>query len=213
MFEKNNTRIALVMGIALLALWSLFGAGTSIAWFRDETEVVRNVFNFAVFDLDVEYRNHHMSDYETLEIDSNVFGDEDLFEPGFTQVVYLRVKNASTIDMRYKLSVDQLGVTIAKNVYGQDIYLPNYLRYGVMFADGEEVLERDVARTIADREMAELELNDYSEWDTVTLSPGDERYVAIVVYMPEAVDNVANYRGDTVPSVEMGLTIYAEQTQ
>lgn len=213
MFKKNNIRIALVIGVVLLALWSLFGAGASIAWFHDETETVRNVFNFAVFDLDVEYRNHHMTDYDTLEIDTNVFGGEDLFEPGFTQVVYLRVRNASTVDMRYKLSVDQLDVTIGTNVYGQDIYLPNYLRYGVVFADGEEVLERDVARTIADKEMAELKLNDYSEWDTVALSPGDERYVAVVVYMPDTVDNVANYRGDNVPSVQMGLTIYAEQTQ
>ena len=115
--------------------------------------------------------------------------------------------------MRYKLSVDERGATIGKNVYGQDIYLPNYLRYGVVFADGEELLEREVARAAADREMDELQLNDYSEWDSETLAPGDVRYVAIVVYMPKEVNNVANYRGDNVPSVDMGLTIYAEQTQ
>lgn len=213
MFKFKKARIALVVGVVMLALWSVLGTGTSIAWFRDETETVRNVFNFAVFDLEVEYRNHHMSDYEPLEIDTNVFGSEDLFEPGFTQVVYLRVKNSSTIDIRYKLSVDEIDVTVAKNVYGQDIYLPNYLRYGIKFADGEEVLEREVARAVADRDMEELSLNDYSEWDGVILAPGDERYVAIVVYMPENIDNVANWRGDTVPSVDMGLTIYAEQTQ
>ena len=213
MSMNKSTKIALAVGIVLLTLWGLLGTGTSIAWFHDETEEVRNVFNFAVFDLNVEYRNHHMTDYDTLEIDTNVFGDEDLFEPGLTQVVYLKVQNASTVDMRYKLSVDERGATIGKNVYGQDIYLPNYLRYGVVFADGEELLEREVAMAAADRDMDELQLNDYSEWDSETLAPGDVRYVAIVVYMPKEVNNVANYRGDNVPSVDMGLTIYAEQTQ
>ena len=213
MIRKYSVRVALIVGVVLLALWSVLGTGTSIAWFRDETETVRNVFNFAVFDLDVEYRNHYMDDYDTLEIDTNVFGSQDLFEPGFTQVVYLKVANSSTVDMRYKLAVDQIGVTVAKNVYGQDIYLPNYLRYGIMFADSEQLIERDSAREVAQREMSELMLNDYSEWDSVTLAPGDVRYVAIVVYMPENIDNIANYRGDTAPSVDMGLTIYAEQTQ
>ncbi|MBQ2863611.1 MAG: hypothetical protein IJE84_05485, partial [Clostridia bacterium] len=195
MFAHKSTNIALAVGIVVLTIWGLLGTGTSLAWFHDETEDVRNVFNFAVFDLDVEYRNHHMTDYDTLTIDTNVFGGEDLFEPGFTQVVYLKVKNASTVDMRYKLSVDEIDVTIGTSVYGQDIYLPNYLRYGVEFADGEEVLEREVARQIADRELSELRLNEYSEWDSVILEPGDVRYIAIVVYMPEEVDNTANYRG------------------
>ena len=68
---NKSTKIALAVGIVLLTLWGLLGTGTSIAWFHDETEEVRNVFNFAVFDLNVEYRNHHMTDYDTLEIDTN----------------------------------------------------------------------------------------------------------------------------------------------
>ena len=63
MIRKYSARVALIVGVVLLALWSVLGTGTSIAWFRDETETVRNVFNFAVFDLDVEYRNHYMDDY------------------------------------------------------------------------------------------------------------------------------------------------------
>ena len=209
--SNKTTKVALAIGILIMVLWSVLGTGTSLAWFQDESEAVKNVFNFAVFDLDVEYKNDWMTDYDKLELDSNVFGDEALYEPGYTQVVYLRVNNLSTVDMRYKLSVDLRSVRTAKNIYGADIYLPNYLRYGVVFADSETMLERDVARIVADRDMSELKLNSYSEWDNVTMSVDDVRYVAIVVYMPEEVDNIANYRDDHAPSVEMGLTIYAEQ--
>ena len=39
----------------------------------------------------------------------------------------------------------------------------------------------------------------------------DPHYAALIIYMPEEVGNVANYRGDTVPEVELGITVKAEQ--
>lgn len=207
-----TTKIALTIGVLLLIAWSILGTGASLAWFSDESPVVKNVFNFAEFDLEVDYRNSEMTDYAPLEMDTNVFLDNALYEPGYTQVVYLKVKNNSTIEMNYKLSVDVRSVTTAISVLGNEIYLPNYLRYGVLFADSETELDRELARTNAVRDMAELRFNSFSEWDSVTMQPEQERYVALVVYMPESVGNVANYFGNTVPTVEMGLTVYAQQT-
>ncbi len=209
--RRLTARIALALGVLLFVLWSILGTGVSLAWFTDETQVVKNVFNFATFDFEVSYKNDTVTDYAPVEIDTNIFGDEALYEPGYTQVVYLKVKNISGISMNYRLSADIRSVTVGRSIFGSDIYLPNYLRYGVVFGDAEADLTRESARETAENEMEELTLNSYSEWDSVTLSPGEERYVTLIVYMPEHVDNFANYRGDAVPSVEMGLTVYAEQ--
>ena len=35
--------------------------------------------------------------------------------------------------------------------------------------------------------------------------------IALIVRMPEEVDNFANYRGTIVPKVELGITVKAEQ--
>ncbi len=211
--HRNMTaKIALVAGLVLLALWSVLGAGTSLAWYMDETPVVKNVFNFAEFEIAVEYKNDTMTDYDPLELDTSIFNDKALYEPGYTQVVYLKVKNLSTIDIEYKLAVDLRSVITAKNVYGNEIYLPEYLRYGVLFGAEEAELDRELAQLSAPRELAELKLNSYSEWDSVIMPPDSERYVAIVVYMPQDVGNEANCRDDHLPEVELGITVFAQQT-
>ena len=54
-------------------------------------------------------------------------------------------------------------------------------------------------------------LNVYSEKDSVVLQPDDERYIALIVRMPEIVGNAANYRGVIVPRVDLGITVKASQ--
>lgn len=208
---KRMPKFALALSIALLTIWAFMGTGASLAWFTDETPEIVNVFNVAEFDLAVSYKNDVATTYTPMEIDSAVFNEEALYEPGYTQVVYLKVKNNGTLDMDYKLSVDVRSVKTAIGVLGNEIYLPNYLQYGVLFGADEATLTRELARDGAVKEMAELALNDFSQWDTVTLTPGAERIVALVVYMPEEVGNAANHRGTTPPRVELGLTVYAEQ--
>lgn len=206
-----TAKLALVLGVLILIVWSVLGTSASLAWFRDEAPPVTNVIDFAEFDLDVSYKNQFMSDYEEVLIDTNVFGEEPLYEPGYTQVVYLKVKNSGDVDMRYRLSIDVRGVAVVPSVLGNEIYLPNYLRYGVLFGDDEAALDREMAQAAAPNEMGELQFNHFSEWDSVVVASGEERYIALVVYMPKEVGNVANPAGKEGPSVTLGLTIYAEQ--
>lgn len=207
-----TAKIALAIGLFLVILWCVLGTGTSLAWYMDETNVVKNVFSFAEFDIEVEYKNDIVTEYTPVKSDTKIFNDEALYEPGYTQVVYLKVKNLSTIDVEYKLAVDLRSVTTALNIFGGEIYLPEYLRYGVIFGAEEADLDRELAQLNAPRELAELKLNSYSEWDNVIMPPDSERYVAIVVYMPEDVGNEANCRDDHLPECELGITVYAQQT-
>lgn len=209
--KRLTTKIALTIGVLLLILWSILGTGASLAWFKDDSPPIKNVFNFAEFDLALSYKNDIVTEYTPVELDTNIFGDEAIYEPNYTQVVYLKVTNNGTVDMRYRLSIDVRSVITAPGVLGNEIYLPNYLRYGVIFGNSEADLTRELAQAHSVKEMADLRFNIFSEWDEVTVAAGESRYVALIVHMPSGVGNEANYRGDTAPSVDLGITVYAEQ--
>lgn len=58
--------------------------------------------------------------------------------------------------------------------------------------------------------MANTRLSNYSS-GVAALDAGDTVYMAIVVRMDESVGNEANYRGDVVPKVELGIIVKADQ--
>lgn len=212
--KKSYTKIALALSICLFVLWALLGTGTTIAWFTDTTEVQENNFTIGKIDLVVSHKLEN-GNYEEVKSDTEVFDDEALYEPGYVQVVYLKVENKGDIPFEYKLAVDVNDVTIAKSMLGNNIYLPNYLKYGVLFGADEAQLTRETAKLIAEKdfpgETLNYPLNIYSEKDNVVVKPGDVRYIAVIVRMPEVVGNVANYRGTIVPRVDLGLTVTASQ--
>ena len=207
--KKPYKQIALALSLAVLVLWGLLGAGTSLAWFTDTTPAVKNVFHFADFRLTV---SHRLDDgtWEKVEGDTKVFDDEALYEPNYVQVVYLRVENNGTVPFDFQTAVSVTNYTPAVNVFGQTFNLQDYLRFGVASAS----TEAELAALIADREqaiaLADMPLNNYST-DTATLAAGSTAYLALIVRMPEDVGNVANYRGSVVPKVELGVIVNATQ--
>ncbi len=209
-FEKK----ALILSVCLLIMWTLMGTGTTIAWFTDTTPVVKNTFLIGHLDLDVFFRNDVMTDYAPVESETPVFNDRALYEPGYTQVVYLRIENNGEIDFNYKLSVDRNSYQDSISVRGTTLHLPKYLRFGVVFGADEPSLTREVARALTEKESMEAHLlNQYSKSDTEMIPVGGKRYAALIVFMPEEVGNEANYMaGAPVPTVELGLTVYAQQS-
>ena len=214
MKKKTFTKTALAISVCLVILWGLLGTGASIAWFVDESPELENTFNFAELKLKVSHKLEDGS-YEPINSQTEVFDDEALYEPGYVQVVYLKVENEGDVPFEYKLAVDVNSVTVAKSVLGNDIYLPNYLKFGVLFSADEAELTREVAKVLAIKDFAQetgnYPLNTYSEKDNVTVPVDGERYIAIIVCMPEEVGNAANYRGEVVPRVDLGLTVTASQ--
>lgn len=211
MKSRTITKSALATSVCLLILWCVFGTGTSLAWFADTTPVAKNTFDIGELDLTVYHKVD--GEYDVLENDEKVFDDEALYEPGYTQVVYLKVENNGDMDFDYKLSVIVDDVHTARSVNGNEIYLPNYLRFGAIFGDSEAELDREVAQATATMNMSELHLNNYSQIDSIDANEtrDNAKYVALIVYMPEEVGNDANYRDDHPPTVELGVSVLASQ--
>lgn len=207
--KNNHKKIALSISLVLILIWGVLGTGASLAWFSDTDEELKNVFHFAEFDLEVSYRDDD-GNWKKVQQDTNLFNDEALYEPGYTQVVFLKIDNLGTVPFDFKTAVSVTDYTLATNVFGQTFQLQEYLLFGLDTANSEAELDALVATRDLAREVAKMPLNNY-ETKTAELGAKSTVYMALVVHMPETVDNVANYRGDVIPRVELGLIVTATQ--
>lgn len=213
MSRKIVTKAALLLSLALLLLWTLLGTGTSLAWFTDTTPVVRNSFIIGDLDLSVYYKTE-AGKYDPVQSDTVIFDDEALYEPGYVQVVRMKIVNSGDVDFDYKLSidVDDSSVILGENEQGQTIYLPNYLKFGVAYGSDEIELEREIAKELAPLD-ADIYLDGYTDIRSLDANTSKDNtdYVALILYMPESVGNIANYRTDKIPTVKLGVTVLASQ--
>ena len=207
--KRIYKQIALALSLCALIVWCILGTGASLAWFTDTSPEINNIFHFAEFDLVV---SHRLTDGKWEEVDSQtkIFDEEALYEPGYVQVVYLKVENKGTVPFKFSTAVNVNGCIVATNVFGQDFMLQDYLKFGITTADSEDAMKNSVPDRETAVEIADMPLHNY-DTETAVLEPGATKYIALIVRMPEEVGNVANYRGDTIPEVDLGITVKADQ--
>ena len=207
--KRIYKQIALALSLCALIVWCILGTGASLAWFTDTSPEINNIFHFSEFDLVV---SHRLTDGKWEEVDgqTKIFDEEALYEPGYVQVVYLKVENKGTIPFEFYTAVNVNGCIEATNVFGQRFMLQDYLKFGITTADSEDAMKNSVPDREKAVEIADMPLHNY-DTETAVLEPGATKYIALIVRMPEEVGNVANYRGDTVPEVDLGITVKADQ--
>jgi len=217
MKQHKATRTALALSAFLFVFWIMLGTHATLAWFSDTTQTAKNTFIIGDLNLDVSYKNGFVTDWMPMTEKSKVFNENALYEPGFTQVVWLKIENKGNVDFNYKVAVDVNSYTTSVNRYGAEFCLPPYLRFGVLFGSSEIELERQLAQVRADKNMGDYmtkPLNTYSKVDgDAVVRANQTRYAAVVVYMPETVGNEANYqKGYEAPQVDLGMTVFAQQS-
>ena len=215
--NKIYKKIALTLSLCFLIIWGILGAGASLAWFTDTSPEINNVFHFAEFDLNVSYYDQN-KEWTEIKSDTKVFDENALYEPGYVQVVYLKVENVGTVPFDFHTAVNVNGCSVATNVFGQEFMLQDYLKFGIITDIDEDdiincTLDRQLAKDssqITVKEIADMPLHHYDP-NSVPLLPQKEEFIALIVRMPEEVGNIANYRGETIPKVELGITVKADQ--
>ena len=110
----------------------------------------------------------------------------------------------------FKTAVTVTDYTLATNVFGQSFQLQDYLKFGLTTADTEEALQAKAADRNLANKVTTMPLSNYAT-EVASLDAKGTVYMAIVVRMPEDVSNVANYRGDVIPRVNLGLIVTATQ--
>ena len=212
MQKRKRRKAALAFSAFLFVLWWALGTGATLAWFSDRDEV-RNEFQIGLLNLDVSYKNDNVAEYTPLQNSTKVFNDQALYEPGYTQVVYLKIENNGDVDFKYKLAITINEETHATNVLGGKFYLSDHLRYGVVFAETKDALKAQVTDRLTARDNAPLQpLATWSEISPYTFEVGENaHYAALIIYMPEEVGNIANYRGAVIPEIQLGISVFAQQ--
>ena len=210
--QANKTpykRLALALSLCALLIWAILGTGASLAWFTDTSEEVANIFHVANFEFSVSHRTDE-GKWETIDGKTDIFDNNAVYEPGYVQVVYLKVENTGDRAFDFHTAVSVRGSTTATNVFGQKFWLHEHLKFGVAIASSESEMEELVSTRDKANVIADMKLQNYST-ETAALEPGEVVYMALIVRMPEEVGDEANYRGDIVPKVELGIIVKADQ--
>lgn len=209
MTKRNTKRALLLSALSLLVCVSMF-VGSTFAWFTDSVTSANNVIKSGNLDVELYY-SANMTDWAKVEADTNIFTDS-LWEPGYTEVVYLKVVNEGTLALKYIMNVAVASETGSVNVNGDAFKLSDFIEYGITPVQSAYATRAAAVNAVVMNSMA---LNEaYASADSETLLPGKEAVVAMVVYMPSSVDNAANHaKGAVVPTINLGINLLATQLE
>ena len=205
MTKKHSNKKALIASFLVLALCFTSFLATTFAWFTDSVTSENNIIKSGNLDIELEYWNGE--DWVDVADKSDIITNT-LWEPGVTEVAYLRVANAGSLAFKYQLGINIMSETAGVNVAGESFNLSDYIQFGVV--------ELDSFATYTDREAALADVTGAKKISAgytkaESMLAGEEIYLALVVYMPTTVGNVANHNGVDVPTIELGIDVFATQ--
>lgn len=191
----KSTKIALFTSVILLLLSCAMLFGTTYAWFIDSVESGNN--RIIAGNLDVDLLMKKGENYVSIaeddgDIVAESLGDDVIWEPGDTEVIYLEVRNKGSLALKYNLKLEV-----------KDNGLASALQYAILDDEnGENAID--------------LEENDYDDMlyeglvpvGTGRLNPEHKAdYFAIALHMP---DNTPDDYGKN-DSVTVDICLLATQ--
>ena len=217
---KNSTRNALVSSIVSLLLCLSMLVGTTFAWFTDSVTSANNIIKSGNLDVTFEYSLDNGTTWKNVASSTEIFDKDALWEPGYTDVVYLRVRNVGTLALNYQVGITKNAETSGTNVNNESFNLSDYIKYSVIklgtsytpYSNAAAAIEK--AEETGAEKLSQLPYASATGSITAETTASGEvyHYFAIVVYMPTSVENVANYKvGTTAPQVELGVKLVATQ--
>ena len=206
---KSTRRAFLSSVVAMLICISML-LGTTFAWFTDEITSAGNVITTGNLDIELDYWDG--DSWETVHGASSLFSNE-LWEPGHTEVVYLKLSNLGSLALKYQLSINVMSEIPGTNVAGDPFMISDYIQMGVREnVDGENAPYASRGEAVESVETASGIIGD-GYVSTGSMLAGDpELYMAVVVYMPETVgDEVNPMPNTTLPAITLGINLFATQ--
>ena len=212
MTNRKSVKRALAASIMAIMLCAVMLVGTTFAWFTDTASSAVNKIQSGNLDVELEYSKDFAS-WAKVTDTTKLFEESTLWEPGRTEIVYLRVKNAGTLALKYTLGIYNLYESTGKNVEGHKYRLGDYVKLGAVetaavYSNREEAVNAvsDTAKTLENiRENGVV---------AATLEPNDTKTYAMVLYMPTEVGNEANPKNsDPYWAAKVSFGISADASQ
>lgn len=90
--------------ITLLFCLATF-VGTTFAWFTDSVTSANNIIKAGNLDVEMYWATSLTSEWKNVETDDTPMFNNDRWEPGYTEVRYVKIKNAGSLAFKYSLAV------------------------------------------------------------------------------------------------------------
>jgi len=119
----KNTKRSFLYSVLSLVLCISMLMGTTYAWFTDNANSSNNIITSGNLDIEMYWTDDMTSgEWNNAENDSAgaVFA-YDNWEPGYTEVRYIKIVNAGSLAFRYRMTIDPEGV-IGKLAEVIDVY-------------------------------------------------------------------------------------------
>ena len=207
---KTNSKKALLSSAFALVLSAAMLIGTTFAWFTDTASTAVNKIQAGNLDIELEY-SKDFTEWKKVNDTTKLFEESALWEPGRMEVVYLRVKNAGNLALKYTLGIYNLYENRGKNVAGDFYYLSNFVKLGAAEADAAYA---DRAAAISAVQDSAKTLKSIGDTGVVgaDLAVNNEKVYAMVLYMPTEVGNEANPKNKSwAAKVSFGIRVSATQ--
>ena len=208
---KSSKRALLLSALAIVLCIAML-IGTTYAWFTDTASTAVNKIQSGNLGVQLEY-SKDFSEWKKVNDTTKLFEESALWEPGRTEVVYLRVKNAGTLALKYTLGIYNLYNSTGKNVLGNKYSLSDYVKLGAAEADAAYA---DRAAAISAVQDSAKTLNSIGDTGVVgaDLPTNTTKVYAMVLYMPTEVGNEANPKNNDpywAAKVSFGISVSATQ--
>ena len=212
MTNSKSTKRALIFSTLAILMCAAMLIGTTFAWFTDTASTAVNKIQAGNLNIELEYSKDFI-EWKKVNDTTKVFEDGTLWEPGRTEVVYLRVKNAGTLALKYTLGIYNLYNSTGKNVLGNKYSLSDYVKLGAAEADAAYA---DRAAAISAVQDSAKTLNSIGDTGVVgaDLATNTSKVYAMVLYMPTEVGNEANPKNNDpywAAKVSFGISVSATQ--
>ena len=213
MNEKKQTKKALIMSVTSMVLCVAMLVGMTFAWFTDTASTAVNKIQAGNLDVQLEYSKDFIT-WNKVTDTTKLFEDSTLWEPGRTEIVYLRVKNAGTLALKYNLGIYNLYENRGKNVAGNYYYLRNFVKLGAVEAT-EKFADRDTAISAVNADAKLIgDIGTAGLAGANLLNTNDTKTYAMVLYMPTEVGNEANPKNaDPYWAAKLSFGIRVSATQ
>ena len=212
MKKTKSTKSALMLSALAILLCVSMLVGSTFAWFTDSVASENNIIKSGNLDIELEYWNG--TAWKDVKDASDILTNT-LYEPGVTEVAYLRVANAGSLAFKYQLGINVLSETEGVNQAGNTFKLSDYIMFGVVEGVNGETnayTKDDAGRAAAIAAVTDAKKISVGYTKASSMLAGAAPlYLALVVYMPETVDNVANHNGTNIPQIDLGINVFATQ--
>ena len=208
----KSKKSALLLSFTSLLVCFAMLVGSTFAWFTDTASTGVNKIVAGNLDVKLMYSTD-MATWKEATEETKLFDDNALWEPGYTQVVYLKIVNAGNLALKYEAGFSKnYSSDRGKNVNGDWYRVDNYLKIGTAEPTTKFENREDVWNAIAATEKTlakEVMLTD--GWITLEAGKASKPF-AVAIYMPTSVGNEAN-ASKSRPSKVTGLGIEVRATQ